>query len=83
MILLVGIFTETEYYPLKCTINFMIYFFQSAKDLRSGEQAKIEISPGGLEKEERISLSGLSAGKRDVEESSSACSGSLLGNLVS
>lgn len=55
--------------------------FQSAKDLRSGEQAKIEISPGGLEKEERISLSGLSAGKRDVEESSSACSGSLLGNL--
>ncbi|XP_047495835.1 uncharacterized protein LOC125043644 [Penaeus chinensis] len=55
--------------------------FQSSKDLRSGEQAKIEISPGGLEKEERISLSGLSAGKRDVEESSSACSGSLLGNL--
>ncbi|XP_071515833.1 uncharacterized protein [Panulirus ornatus] len=55
--------------------------FQCSKDLVSTEQPKVEGSTAGLEKEERLSLGGVSAGKRDVEESSSACSGSLLGNL--
>ncbi|XP_069960721.1 WD repeat-containing protein 44 isoform X3 [Cherax quadricarinatus] len=55
--------------------------FQSSKDLISVEQPKIDISPSNLEKEERLSLSSLSIGKRDIEDTGSACSGSLLGNL--
>lgn len=55
--------------------------FQLTKDQKIAEEAKIDVPSVGLEKEERCSLSGLSAGKHDVEESSSACSGSLLGNL--
>ncbi|XP_045618033.2 WD repeat-containing protein 44 isoform X2 [Procambarus clarkii] len=55
--------------------------FQSSKDLISSEKTLVEVSPAGLEKEERLSIGSLSIGKRDVEETSSACSGSLLGNL--
>ncbi|XP_050738930.1 WD repeat-containing protein 44-like isoform X3 [Eriocheir sinensis] len=43
--------------------------------------AKSEVLPAGVEKEESLSLGSTGGGKRDVEESSSACSGSLLGNL--
>ncbi|XP_042232283.1 WD repeat-containing protein 44-like isoform X2 [Homarus americanus] len=56
--------------------------FQSSKDLISSEQQKIEVTHVGLEKEESLSLGGLSIGKRDVEETSSTWSGSLLGNLA-
>ncbi|XP_050738931.1 WD repeat-containing protein 44-like isoform X4 [Eriocheir sinensis] len=44
-------------------------------------KAKSEVLPAGVEKEESLSLGSTGGGKRDVEESSSACSGSLLGNL--
>ncbi|XP_045129787.1 WD repeat-containing protein 44-like isoform X11 [Portunus trituberculatus] len=53
-----------------------------SKDLVSSDQAKNEGLPVGVEKEECLSLGSASGGKRDMEESSSACSGSLLGNLA-
>ncbi|MPC56707.1 hypothetical protein E2C01_050672 [Portunus trituberculatus] len=53
-----------------------------SKDLVSSDQAKNEGLPIGVEKEECLSLGSASGGKRDMEESSSACSGSLLGNLA-
>lgn len=56
---------------------------QPSKGLVCSDQAKSEVLPAGVEKEECLSLGSTGAGKRDVEESSSACSGSLLGNLVS
>ncbi|XP_064100481.1 WD repeat-containing protein 44-like isoform X1 [Macrobrachium nipponense] len=65
--------TQPFLHPLKA--------FQLTKEQKGTEDAKLEISPAGLEKEEQGSLSGISVGKHDVEESSSACSGSLLGNL--
>ena len=49
----------------------------------SSDQGKSEVLAAGVEKEECLSLGSTSGGKRDFEESSSACSGSLLGNLVS
>ncbi|KAK8399822.1 hypothetical protein O3P69_003684 [Scylla paramamosain] len=52
-----------------------------SKDLVSSDQAKSEGLPAGVDKEECVSLGSTSGGKRDMEESSSACSGSLLGNL--
>ncbi|XP_050738929.1 WD repeat-containing protein 44-like isoform X2 [Eriocheir sinensis] len=52
-----------------------------SKDLVCSDQAKSEVLPAGVEKEESLSLGSTGGGKRDVEESSSACSGSLLGNL--
>ncbi|XP_050738932.1 WD repeat-containing protein 44-like isoform X5 [Eriocheir sinensis] len=55
--------------------------FNPSKDLVCSDQAKSEVLPAGVEKEESLSLGSTGGGKRDVEESSSACSGSLLGNL--
>ncbi|KAK7080834.1 hypothetical protein SK128_017105 [Halocaridina rubra] len=75
---------ETEFSQLQTSSQPFLHplkAFQLTKDQKSFEDSKIEVSPAGFEKEERRSLSGLSASRHDVEESSSACSGSLLGNL--
>lgn len=61
----------------------MCIMLQPSKDLVCSDQAKSEVLPVGVEKEECLSIGSTGGGKRDVEESSSACSGSLLGNLVS
>ncbi|XP_068231776.1 WD repeat-containing protein 44 isoform X3 [Palaemon carinicauda] len=80
-----GLGNENESSPHMSTHNqpFLhpLKAFQLTKEQKGSEDVKLEISPAGLEKEEQGSLSGVSVGKHDVEESSSACSGSLLGNL--
>lgn len=67
--------------PAQPFLHPLKVFNPPSKDLTSSDQSKSEGLPPGVEKEESISLGSASGGKRDFEESSSACSGSLLGNL--
>ncbi|KAK8399827.1 hypothetical protein O3P69_003684 [Scylla paramamosain] len=67
--------------PAQPFLHPLKVFNPPSKDLVSSDQAKSEGLPAGVDKEECVSLGSTSGGKRDMEESSSACSGSLLGNL--
>ncbi|KAG0728618.1 WD repeat-containing protein 44 [Chionoecetes opilio] len=53
-----------------------------SKDLVCSDQAKCEALPAAKEKEDCFSIGSASGGKLDLEDCTSACSGSLLGNQV-